>query len=59
MLLKRLIFVLERVKGDGVELVDIILPACAVGTADRFNPDILRPSASHKKITIAKESMNQ
>ncbi|MBU1613833.1 hypothetical protein KJ693_00825 [bacterium] len=47
MLLKRLIFVLERVKGDGVELVDIILPACAVGTADRFYPDNLRQSAPH------------
>ncbi|MBU0567460.1 hypothetical protein KKC52_05360 [bacterium] len=47
MLLKRLIFVLERVKGDGVELVDIILPARAVGTADRFYPDNLRQSAPH------------
>ncbi|MBU0568844.1 hypothetical protein KKC52_12485 [bacterium] len=57
-------------KGDKVEMANIILPACAVGTADRFNPDNpvrclpskgvnLRPSASHKKITIAKESMNQ
>ncbi|MBU0567458.1 hypothetical protein KJ693_00835 [bacterium] len=36
-------------KGDKVEIVDIILPACAVGTADRFNPDTLRPSTSHKK----------